>query len=117
MNNPSQEARRTSRHVPPTPTPVVDAMSGNVLGFVMDVSAGGMKLMAGEPLVDHGLYQVQFDLGLGDSRAAIEAGIQVISQRVGTDRSAVVGLRFIHLQAAQARKLGSWLQQMQVRAA
>jgi c-di-GMP-binding flagellar brake protein YcgR len=110
-----KDARRTSRHEPASPAPVVDAMSSGLLGFLMDLSAGGMKLMAGDPLVDNALYQVQFELDLDKvRRASIEAGVQVVSQRRNSDGSAVVGLRFIHLQGPQARQLGQWLQSRMV---
>jgi c-di-GMP-binding flagellar brake protein YcgR len=95
--------------------PVVDAMSSDLMGFVMDLSGGGMKLMAGEPLGDNALYQVQFELDLDEvRRVPMEAGVQVVSQRRTGDGSAVVGLRFIHLQGSQARQLGQWLQSRMV---
>jgi c-di-GMP-binding flagellar brake protein YcgR len=109
----ARDARRTTRHAPPDPVAVVDAMSGDLLGFVMDLSAGGMKLMAIEPLVEDALYQVQFELQLADTRhASIEAGMQVVSQRRG-EHGAIVGLRFIHLQGPQAQQLGAWLRLME----
>ncbi|MDQ2701234.1 MAG: PilZ domain-containing protein [Pseudomonadota bacterium] len=109
----TRDARRSSRHAPQSPVAVVDAMSGDMLGFVIDLSAGGMKLRAVEPLVDDALYQVQFDLTLGELRhASIEAGMQVVSQRPG-DKGSIVGLRFIHLQGAQAQQLGAWLRLME----
>ena len=109
----TRDPRRTTRHAPRSPVAVVDVMSGELLGFVMDLSAGGMKLMAAEPLVADALYQVQFELLLGDARhVSIEAGMQVVSQRPG-DGGSVVGLRFIHLQGPQAQHLGAWLRLME----
>lgn len=106
-----KEARRAMRFAPLTPMPVIDAMSSDLMGFVMDLSAGGMKLMAGEPLADDALYQVQFELRPDEEhREPIEAGVQVVSQRRNSDGSSVVGLRFIHLQGPQARQIGQWLQ-------
>ena len=37
----AHDARRSTRHSPEAPTPVLDAMSDRVLGFAMDLSAGG----------------------------------------------------------------------------
>lgn len=103
------EARRSTRHVPESPTPVVDAMGDRVLGFAMDLSAGGMKLLASAPLVDGALYQVQFALDLsGEGRIPLEAGMQVVSQRRSAEGN-VVGLRFIHMQGANSQRLGRWL--------
>lgn len=103
------EARRSTRHAPESPTPVVDAMRDQVLGFVMDLSAGGMKLLASGPLVENALYQVQFALDLpGEGRIAFEAGMQVVNQRRAAEGN-VVGLRFIHLQGEHSLRLGRWL--------
>ena len=103
------EARRNTRHSPESPTPVLDAMGDRVLGFAMDLSAGGMKLLASAPLVDSALYQVHFALDLpGEGRIPLEAGVQVVSQRRSPEGN-VVGLRFIHVQGAHSQRLGRWL--------
>ena len=61
-------------------------------------------------LVDNGLYQVQFDLGEPGANAhAIEAGVQVVSQRHGADGSTVAGLRYVHLPKERAQVLMRWL--------
>jgi c-di-GMP-binding flagellar brake protein YcgR len=104
-----REARRSTRHAPDSPTPVVDAMDDHVLGFTLDLSAGGMKMLASTPLVDAALYQVHFALDLPDEgRTPLEAGMQVVNQR-STPEGHVVGLRFIHLQGAHAQRLARWL--------
>jgi hypothetical protein len=105
----AHEARRSTRHAPEAPTPVLDAMSDRVLGFVVDVSAGGMKVLASAPLVDAALYQVHFNLDLpGEGSVPLEAGMQVVSQRPAA-RGSVTGLRFIHLQGAHSQRLARWL--------
>jgi hypothetical protein len=106
---PPHEARRSTRHAPESPTPVVDAMGERVLGFALDLSAGGMKLLASAPLVDAALYQVHFALDLpGEGRVPLEAGMQVVSQH-STRAGDVAGLRFIHLQGAHSQRLSRWL--------
>jgi c-di-GMP-binding flagellar brake protein YcgR len=103
------QARRSTRHAPESPTPVVDSMGERVLGFAMDLSAGGMKLLASMALVDSALYQVHFDLDLpGEGRIPLEAGMQVVNQR-RTAEGNVVGLRFIHMQGTHSQRLGRWL--------
>ncbi len=103
------EARRGTRHAPDSPTPVVDAMTDQVLGLVVDLSAGGMKLLVSAPLVDAALYQVHFAIDVpGEGRVPLEAGMQVVNQRRGPEGE-TAGLRFIHLQGAQAQRLGRWL--------
>jgi c-di-GMP-binding flagellar brake protein YcgR len=105
----AHEARRSSRQAPESPTPVVDAMFDRVLGFVRDLSAGGMSVLASAPLVDAALYQVHFELDLpNEGRIALEAGVQVVSQR-STPEGQVAGLRFIHIQGAHSQRLSRWL--------
>lgn len=105
----THEARRSTRHAPESTTPVVDAMGERVLGFVLDLSAGGMKLLASIPLVDAALYQVHFALDLpNEGRVPLEAGVQVVNQRRIAEGQ-VAGLRFIHLQGAHSQRLARWL--------
>lgn len=105
------EARRSVRVVPRVPTPAVDVMWDRVLGFVQDISSGGLKLLASRPLVQDGLYQVQLPLELGGAHAEmIEAGVQVVSQRSTRDGDAVAGMRFIHLPKRDAQRLSRWLE-------
>ena len=104
-----REARRSTRVVPKTPTPAVDVMWDRVLGFVQDVSSGGVKLLANRPLVDQGLYQVQLPLELAGDAQMIEAGVQVVSQRPEPAGGSVAGMRFIHLPKAHAQWLSRWL--------
>ena len=122
MSAHGQEARRSLRLVPATPVPVVDVMWDRVIGFVQDVSAGGLKLIANHGLVDNGLYQVQFDLGEpgplepGTHVHAIEAGVQVVNQRHGPGGGTVAGLRFVHLPKERAQVLMRWIRAHQAAA-
>ena len=104
------EARRSARVEPRGPVPVVDVMCDRALGFVQDLSAGGLKLRASRELVLDGLYQVQFGLELGGGeRRTIEAGVQVVSQRPSAG-GMVAGMRFIHLPKADSQALARWLE-------
>jgi hypothetical protein len=105
------EARRSLRVAPRTPTPALDVMWDRVLGFVQDLSSGGLKLLSHDTLVDEGLYQLQLPLDLGGTQPEmIEAGVQVVSQRRGADGGTVAGLRFIHLPKTHAQALSRWLE-------
>lgn len=104
------DARRSPRVTPASPTPVVDVMWDRVLGFVQDMSSGGMRLLASGPLVDGGLYQVQVALDIGGHQPQmIEAGVQVVSQRETADRARIAGMRFVHLPRPHAQTLARWL--------
>lgn len=89
---------------------VFDDLSGVVLGRAIDLSGGGMTLLAAEPLVEDTLYQVRFELTLeGGRRATIVAGLQVLDLREDTDGLLRAGTRFIHLDGACARHIVHWL--------
>ena len=104
------DARRSPRVAPRAPTPAVDVMWDRVLGFVQDISSGGMRLLASRPLVDDGLYQVQVALDFGGRQPqSIEAGVQVVSQREVAEGARIAGVRFIHLPKAHAQALARWL--------
>lgn len=105
-----REARRSRRQRLPGSPPVYDLLAERVLGRAMDMSAGGMKLLLAEPLVEDTLYQVRFELDMGEGRRApIVAGIQVLDTRLDADGLLCTGARFIHLEGAHARQLVQWL--------
>jgi len=103
------EGRRSRRHPVPGNPAVIDMMAERTLGRVLDLSAGGMKLLLAGPLVVDTLFQVKFELAMADgSRHAIVAGIQVLDPRVESGLSCA-GARFIHLEGAGARRIVQWL--------
>lgn len=85
-------------------------MTQRAMGLTRDISMGGLRLQAAEPLVDEALYQVQVELQRRDgARIPIEAGVQVVRQHRVQDGSILVGMRFIHLDGANNGRLGAWL--------
>ena len=105
-----REARRSRRHRLPGSPPVFDLLGERVLARALDMSAGGLKLLVAEPLPEDTLYQVRFDLDMGDGRRApIVAGIQVLDARLDEDGLLCTGARFIHLEGVHARQLVQWL--------
>lgn len=105
-----REARRSRRQYLPGGPPVRDLLADRVLGRALDMSAGGLKLLLAEPLVEDTLYQVGFELDMGDGRRVpIVAGIQVLDSRLDEHGLLCTGARFIHLEGAHARQLVQWL--------
>jgi len=105
-----REARRSRRHPLPGGPPVYDVLAERVLGHALDMSAGGLKMLPVEPLVEDTLYQVRFELDMGDGRSVpIVAGIQVLDARRDGGGMPGTGVRFIHLEGAYARQLVQWL--------
>lgn len=108
--DPGLDARRTRRQRLAGGPPVIDLLAQCVLGRALDISAGGMKLLLAEPLVEDTLYQVGFELDMGDGRRVpIVAGIQVLESRLDEYGLLCTGARFIHLEGPHARQLVRWL--------
>jgi c-di-GMP-binding flagellar brake protein YcgR len=108
--NLGREARRSRRHRLTGSPAVYDLLAERVLGRALDISAGGLKLLLAEPLVEDTLYQVRFDLDMGEARRVpIVAGIQALDARLDEDGLLCTGVRFIHLEGMHARQLVQWL--------
>lgn len=101
--------RRTPRRRVDVLIPVVNAMTQRALGLTRDISRGGMKVQAVDPLVDQALYQVQVELQFGDRRVSVEGGVQVVRQERRPNGTILVGMRFIHLDATSRKRLDQWL--------
>ena len=102
------DARRSERHRLKVMVPVVDTIAHRALGVTRDLSAGGMQLAAAAPLVDEALYQVEMELEGPGGGVSIDAGVQVLNQRLEGSQ-VLVGMRFLHLSPANARILSEWL--------
>jgi hypothetical protein len=108
--NLGRDARRSRRHRLPGSPAVHDLLGERVLGRAIDMSAGGLKLLVAEALPEDTLYQVRFDLDMGEARRVpIVAGIQVLDARLDEDGLLCTGARFIHLEGVHARQLVQWL--------
>lgn len=107
------EGRRKPRRTVPGMAEVSDTMTGDSVGYIGNVSLGGMLLIANRRLVADGLYQFRFALP-DDSGALVplETGAHVLWQ---DDHAAPgqhwIGLRFIGLPPESAHLLNHWTQQ------
>lgn len=102
-----QDTRRSTRRQLEVPVPVFDVVAEHVMGHVINLSTGGLLMLAQVPLVEDGLYQVRFSLpGLDD---AIDAGLHLMwSTPARTPGQAWAGFRFITLEDAQHERLKVW---------
>lgn len=105
------EARRSRRYALRGAPAVQDEFGARLLGRALDISAGGMKLLVSEPIAEDTLFQVRFELDMGDGqRVPVVAGLQVLDQRPDQNGLLCTGARFIHLEGQHARTLVNWLQ-------
>ena len=94
---------------------VVDSMTGQPVGRIGNLSESGMLLLLDAPLRPDALYQLRFQLAGPDAgTGAIEVGAHVLWQDPlegqGQGR-AWAGLHFIHVPAAQRKRLQAWVGQ------
>jgi hypothetical protein len=104
------EFRRHTRRAIPQTVDVTDTMTGDIVGRMGNLSAGGMMLIGSAPLVEEALYQFRFSLP--DGRGGLRR-IQVGAQQQWSDASAGsgqvwAGFRFIDVPPKDIGFLRSW---------
>lgn len=101
----SIESRRQPRREIPGMVDVFDTITEQTIGQLGNVSAGGMLLIANRSLPEGALFQFRFVLPDADAQPA-EVGAEVMWQAAaGAPGQSWVGLRFIDLSQATARRL------------
>lgn len=102
--------RREPRVVPSATTPVIDTITHQLLGYAIDISNGGMSLLAAHPLQAGAVLQVEFELDCSPQpRARVAFGAEVLRTQSCTAGGDLIGLRFFHPQGDSACVLRSWL--------
>ena len=107
------ESRRQPRRTVPGMVEVTDAMTEEVVGYVGNVSVGGMLLIANRALPEDALFQFKFVLPDEAGHAQpLEIGAHVLWR---DDSSASgqkwIGLRFIGVSPDVTRRLRVWTHQ------
>lgn len=107
MNN----KRRVARKRPDVNLRVTDAMSGDAVGHLGNLSMDGMMLIAQSPITDDALYQFVFHLPDAHGRLhPIEVGAhQLWSEPPTFKDQAWVGFRFIDVSPDDEKMLADWL--------
>jgi hypothetical protein len=105
------EKRRLPRKRPDVPLQVVDAMTGEVVGRLGNISLEGMMLITQRPLAEDALFQFLFHLPDSHGRLhPIEVGVHEQWTDGGSARgNAWTGFRFIDIAADDERILREWL--------
>lgn len=107
------ERRRTPRRQPSVALQVRDAMNGEIVGRIGNLSQSGMMLVAQVPFVDDALYQLSFQLP--DTHGRLHP-VEVGAHELWSEASSIrghhwVGLRFIDIAPDAERMLRDWLLQ------
>jgi len=108
MNDPR---RRNPRKRPQGALEVTDALTGEVVGRLGDLSPDGMMLIAHAPITEDALYQFAFQLPDATGHPQrMEVGVhEAWSQQASSDGLRWVGFRFIDLSAEARREIARWL--------
>lgn len=105
------EKRRGPRKRPDVALQVSDAMTGEVVGQLGNISLEGMMLMASAPIVDDALYQFVFHLPDVHGRLRpIEVGAHELwSERANMRGRTWAGFRFIDIGTEDLTVLREWM--------
>ncbi|MFT4178142.1 MAG: PilZ domain-containing protein [Thermomonas sp.] len=107
------EARRQPRRAVPGMVDVFDTITEQTVGYLGNLSVGGMLLIANRALVDDALYQFRFILPdeVGAAQP-LETGAHVLWQdAAGAPGQHWIGLRFLGLSADATGRLRRWAEQ------
>ena len=106
-----QEFRRARRRKAHEKIPVTDAMTGQPVGHIGNLSESGMLLMASQPLVNDALYQFRFPLAAADGQPVqVEIGAHLLwSDEASAPGQHWIGFRFIGLSDRNVRQLRAWV--------
>ena len=105
--------RRQPRRAVPGRVDVVDTLTEEVVGYLGNLSVGGMLLIANRPLPDDALFQFRFNLpdGIGTAQP-LEVGAHVLWQdKAGAPGQSWIGLRFLGLSPDATVRLRAWAAQ------
>ncbi|MBN8727764.1 MAG: PilZ domain-containing protein [Xanthomonadales bacterium] len=107
----SDPRRRNPRKRPHVALEVTDALTGEVVGRLGDLSLEGMMLIADAPVTEDALYQFVFHLPDPAGRLRrIEVGVhEAWTERASSDDRHWVGFRFIDIAAEARRDVAQWL--------
>ena len=105
------EQRRSRRKKAPQTIQVTNSISGEVIGFVGNLSIDGMLLIANTPLVDDALYQLRFSLRDAPHHTSpIEVGAHLLWQdRTSMPGQTWTGFRCITMLESEMLQLRQWL--------
>lgn len=105
-------ARRSVRKRAAESITVVNAMTGESMGRIGNLSVDGMMLISPSPLPEDHLYQVQFQLR--DAQHAphkLEVGIQCLwSEAARTEHTHWAGCKIIDISEAEQAVLDAWVE-------
>jgi len=90
---------------------VSDAMTGNVVGQLGNISLEGMMLVANMPIVDDALYQFVFHLpdSHGQLRPVEVGAHELWSERTNMHGRTWAGFRFIDISPGDLAVLREWM--------
>jgi hypothetical protein len=90
---------------------VINAMTGETLGRIGNLSVDGMMLITHQPLPEGRLYQLQFLLADAQrQQRRMEVGIQCMwSDAARTERTYWTGCRIIDIASSEQAILNDWV--------
>ncbi len=105
----THDARRVPRRQVTGSVPVTDVMTGTLIGYLGNLSEGGLLLLAAAPLREDALYQLDF--ALGDDPQPLGAGAHLLwSAPARTPGQTWCGFRFIAISEVHRARLRAWVE-------
>ncbi len=103
--NTYSEYRNATRRELPTRVDVLDCMTGQLAGHIVDISASGLQLASPLPMTNDALYQWRFTLPFGE---VVECGVHVLWVSATRPGEYAAGARFILIPRVQQERIRIW---------
>jgi len=105
----NDESRRLPRRKADMPITVIDAMTGQSLGMVVDLSESGMMLSAQQAVCADALFQTELQFSR-DTGMPIKVGLHELWSTTDDASGAVlIGFRFIDISKHDRSRLRDWV--------
>ena len=106
------ELRRTPRKRANFTSAVTDTLNGQLLGYLGNLSAGGLMLISAQPPCSEAIYQLGFDLPGSEPAVTLELGVQAQwYAAAATPGQYWAGYRIIAISDEHQAALERWLRQ------
>ncbi|WP_297801095.1 PilZ domain-containing protein [Arenimonas sp. GDDSR-1] len=105
----TEESRRLQRRKADTPITVIDAMTGQRLGMVIDLSESGMMLSSEQSVAADALFQCELQFSHGAAQP-VKVGLHELWSTSDEASGAVlIGFRFIDISKDDRIRLRAWV--------
>lgn len=105
----TEESRRLQRRKADSPITAIDAMTGQRLGMVVDLSESGMMLSSEQTVAADALFQCELQFSPGSGQPVNVGLHELWSTADDASGATLIGFRFIDISKDDRARLRAWV--------